>query len=343
MKISRFLVALVSLLSIICIAYEVDNYSLRYKSLPDSRDAMNDEVNRLLKESESKLEGKGCNPQKLITAVHDTLGNGVVGTLESFATDSDTVKKHQSPSENIYSKRSLKSKLSGFVMTFAGLNDSVNMNGQYVGADKFGHFIDQGWEYYKEYESRQSPSEGTAAALKHGMGLEDGGFGLRATGIKSHGDLAANYSGFRFWLNLHKGDVPYFKCQNDQWKQVRQFDFIDYVNPAWDEAINCSDFASNELAASVVERAKELEETAAKNGKTQRYVCPVSPNDCVKMKKYYGDKAPMILSEKCLNAQPEADNTRHSAQVSAQELGTSKYSKRTPKTVETPEPKTGTN
>ncbi len=75
---------------------------------------------------------------------------------------------------------------------------------------------------------------------------EHGLKGLSMTGVLWYADLAASYSGFRFWSDLLSLGEPGSFIAHDTsaggFVQRRIFSFADYVNDAWDEGVNCSAF-----------------------------------------------------------------------------------------------------
>lgn len=330
MKSSKFFLAII-LLSTSANAYEVDNFSQRYRPLKDSRETMNNEVNKAFQLASIKLQSssKGCDPVLLERTMEGHLCGSTIGKFEKYADNSKKVKRHEAAKVNIYSSRRAESVLSGFMMSLAGLGSSVNVDGQYIGADKFGHFFDQGFEYYEIVNKNLDSKVGIEAALNYGIELEDGYYGMETTGIKSYADLSANYSGLKFWMSLYKGADPYFKCIDNKWSQVRNFDFAEYVTPAWDEGVNCSEFEEG-IGEAVTNRSKHLESRANKRGKNQKYSCPISPKDCIKLKSIYRDKASKLLGPKCLSAEPNFDQEKISGQVSSQELGESTYKSQNP-------------
>lgn len=288
-------------------AYEVDNFTNRYKPLADATKVLNTEVNSRIRFAlkavnetnvNAKLKknlnfNKNCNTKDLYEAVSDELLAGTVGALEEFATDSKSVAKSDKKNEKIY-----KAKHSNTFLDMVGIEPSINLHGHYVGVDKMGHFFDQGKEYYDVVEkTKGSTQQKISAALAHGQKLENGMYGLSTTGVKSHGDLAANYEGYLFWSQLVSGVNPYFKCSDGLWVQIRDFDWGQYVNPAWDEAVNCSVY-EKDFAEEVKKNQRNLE-FQAKN--KHKYVCPVSLTQCRKMIERYGDRASQIVSPTCIN------------------------------------------
>lgn len=306
-------------------AYEVDNFSGRYKPLKDSQDFLDKVVNSAMTEALEKDAVKTndhirnrrkysaakptpCDPQRLRGAVNGALASSwVVGKLETLATDSKDIDKAKPGDDNIYMYRSGKDKAKGFVLSLMGLGPSINVNGYYIGVDKLGHFFDQGNEYYSVYR-KEVPSEAAVhRAMSYGAALEDDFYGKITTGVKSYGDLAANYGGFLFWSQLTEGPNPYFVCENDKWKQVREFRWGDYVTSAWDEAINCNEYTGETFKKAVEDRSKELEKLDQQLGKNQRYKCPVSANECVKLRKSYGRNSSKLLSPECMSAVGSTD------------------------------------
>lgn len=296
------------------VAYEVDNFTQRYEPLQDSRSVLNEETNLRIKKALelTNAREKECKEATLENYVENNLGGSIVGSMEKFAEKSTAIEKHKSQPDNIYSSRSLMDKVaSSGMLTLAGLDASININGHYIGTDKLGHFFDEGYSYLIRFRTKENFEEGVKAAMEYGRNLESGIFGLDTTGIFSNGDLAANYDGFIFWTQLTKGSNPYFKCVDTKWVQIRSFDWADYVKPSWDEAINCSTYRNDSITASVEKQSKTLEEKYKALGSPFKFSCPVSANECVKLKSYYGDKAASILGPKCLNAvrNPEESST----------------------------------
>ena len=88
---------------------------------------------------------------------------------------------------------------------------TVNVDGTLFGTDKIIHFINLGHIYHSTFLSaiKQGASESEAVSqaiqLSSGNNLllsENTLLGMLTTGIRSNGDLAANYAGFKFYRNL---------------------------------------------------------------------------------------------------------------------------------------------
>jgi ankyrin repeat protein len=89
----------------------------------------------------------------------------------------------------------------------------VRVNGVFVGTDKIGHFVHNGYNYYTIYRDtlRSGADEATAwrTAVRAGVDgnffiSERGLLGVLTSSVISNADLAANYLGFLFYLNLSR-------------------------------------------------------------------------------------------------------------------------------------------
>ncbi|MCB0361366.1 MAG: hypothetical protein KDD35_01505 [Bdellovibrionales bacterium] len=189
------------------------------------------------------------------------------------------------------------------------LEPAINMNGHHVGIDKIGHFFSQGYEYFREayiYDEEKNAivpiKNGVQKALALGKSQEEGGFGWTTTGVKSYGDLSANYSGMLFWHRLTQGNQSLYVCQNGKFvlrNPNRTFDFADYVDDAWDEAINCSEFAMASMTAKINENLHKA-----------NMDCPIDTEKCTSLKNKYGNEIyKEIVSpicQKAVRASPES-------------------------------------
>jgi len=85
---------------------------------------------------------------------------------------------------------------------------TINVHGFYVGTDKIDHFFQQGHDYYEQVMKAQAGGAGLAAAIAasvaRGVRQEHTYYGTAVSGVYSNGDLAANYAGMKFYLNLRQ-------------------------------------------------------------------------------------------------------------------------------------------
>lgn len=91
-------------------------------------------------------------------------------------------------------------------LLLAFLSPTVNIHGTYTGVDKLGHVFQHGFHYYEEYRREEArggdDARATARAVRIGVWQERGFYGETTTGVYSNADLAANFAGLKFYLNL---------------------------------------------------------------------------------------------------------------------------------------------
>ncbi len=86
------------------------------------------------------------------------------------------------------------------------ISPTVKIYGAQFGTDKVAHFFQQGYAYYKIYTraltAGKTAEEAAQKAVRWGRLTEKTYFGTLISGVYSNGDLAANYVGLKFYLNL---------------------------------------------------------------------------------------------------------------------------------------------
>ena len=133
---------------------------------------------------------------------------------------------------------------------------TVSAGGMLFGTDKIIHFVNVGRIYHQRYLAAAakgaSESEAMLQAVRstaaNPLLSEDGMLGLYTTGIRSNGDLAANYAGLKFYRNLSEavqiGGVrwpPMLQREGGHWRvAVREEDtvFTRFVSAHWNEVLN---------------------------------------------------------------------------------------------------------
>ena len=156
-----------------------------------------------------------------------------------------------------------------------------------VSSDKFSHFFNRSLGLFKRL--RAGSDADFDRVLARNSWLEDSLFGSKSTGVAAYGDLAANFQGMRFWIHLlgqaidghplpdplqEERPAPIVECDAwGRWVQTRPPDILDYLDPAWDEALNCSRMRSRLLLGQVRRRIEGLEPEAEEG---HSYDCPVS-------------------------------------------------------------------
>ncbi len=128
-----------------------------------------------------------------------------------------------------------------------------------VGIDKIDHFFAHGYLNWTLLgKDPKASDEKIMKVLKFGEEQEDGTWGLKGLGVKSYGDLSANYQGISFWRDLWDGQPPFFVCEKGKVIVKKQFKIEEYLTGAVDEAINCSSYSSKKMAETVIQRTEKL-------------------------------------------------------------------------------------
>lgn len=277
-------------------ATEVDNITHRHTSLRDSRSGVNRLVNNYIADAVALANRKQtCDPWTFMRPLAKRIGTGFISNVEKDIMDNTSFDiAYTKRKESIYRDFSIFEGLANF---FTGLGPLIRVNDYVIGIDKLGHFLGTGFLYF---ERMYHDGKTYADILRFGEKTERSYFGLALTGVYSYADLAANIDGFDFWERMmgfgDKANMqPYVGCENNRWVVHAMFDIADYINPAWDEAENCSRFRTKKMSYKVARRISALEVAAH-----QSYGCPVSISRCASMIERYGDAARSVITPKCL-------------------------------------------
>ena len=134
-------------------------------------------------------------------------------------------------------------------------SSTIQLHGHYVGTDKIGHFFAMGYYYYNVYQAARVLGKTHEESLRHaadicGWTTENSFLGLTSTAIYSNADLAANYLGLKFYLNLYQPvkiagqmepaivvrDGDYWKIRDGLHEHSPLF--AKYISAHWDEVLN---------------------------------------------------------------------------------------------------------
>lgn len=270
-------------------ASEVDSYTGTHSGIENSLTPLNSLANLWLDQVESSIP-KGCSQTMLIQNVAQKFTQWGWSKFEVEITTSTKIKKISPVINNIYRDFPLHGAGAGLIKFLSPL---FNIEGNYIGADKFSHFFNEGFNYFKIINWQGKSLED---AFTYGEYMENGFWGKITMGIYSYADLAANYSGYQFFNKLYRGPSPYFKCQNNRWVKVKEFTFSDYVNPSWDERVNCNSFRTDRLRDLFDFRVHDLESEYQVS-----YQCPLDLNKCESINSLYLDIQEHLISPKCRN------------------------------------------
>lgn len=173
-----------------------------------------------------------------------------------------------------------------------------------VSSDKFSHFFFRGLILFRKLQE-----SGLDAALAYNLRTENTWWGAIASGITAYGDLVANFQGMRFWIHVLGEDFdgspladplgggpagPYVSCSEEgRWARAEEIDMRTYLDPAWDEGLNCSRFRSEKLLGMVVDRLEELERTDPLG---RSYGCPMDRELIRETAAGYAEMGPLLIN-----------------------------------------------
>jgi hypothetical protein len=280
-----------------------------FSEIPDSLVQLNQRMNKTLDDvamASSLPDSKICNKTLITKEISDRLGGALIATIERSDWREGVKTYGPINPTNDY----------GTIYTGQAVPtccaDILKINGHFVSADKLGHFIVFGHDYWVIANKNTDHEvgnldfaagavsyglKGIDGAIKFGENSENGVWGILSGGVYSNGDLAANFDGMHFWQELTSGSNPYFSCKNGIWKHLREFDWSNYVSDAWDEAINCSHFRDKTMEKSIALRVELIQKASGK----KNLKCPVEPDKCSPLLNLYPGIAQSIISSKCLD------------------------------------------
>lgn len=309
-----------SFINLNLMASEPDNFTVRNEPMSDSLGWLNDKMNSALDDVAAKTNS--CDRFELQAKLYKDLGGVFIANIEKWSKEDPYA--IQFPIEkSIYSTvKDEKGDHSFRRLTKFGAyytQGLLRVNNINIGDDKLGHFFQLGYSMYYSVEWKKDHKfkdirdykQKAAAAIAldnkfikkndftetddivgaFAQFQEDGEWGMKADYVKSYGDMAANYEGYLFWKSLTEGSNPYFKCDGNRFAKVRNFDWNEYINPGWDEAINCSEF-----------HPKIKDRVNAEIAKRNIGACPVAPDSCADAYKKMGAISKYILHPRCLDA-----------------------------------------
>ena len=258
---------------------EIDSFNLRDTSMQDALAPMNAVAQNYFDEALKKANRReSCDPEVFEDIFHDLTGGVFWADIERQIERSDKIdRRNIHRSKSVYQDITI---VDGLALYLARLGFVMRFGDFYVGSDKFGHFFDQGYDYFQKKNLDEAMSFGEMTERTY--------YGLTSTAVYSYGDLAANLDGYFFWQSLTRGKNAYVTCEEDTWSQVREFSWTDYANAAWDEGLNCSTYRNEYTTSRVLGRIKQLGMS-----------CPVEPQWCDVMLNRYGYLAPRVISPAC--------------------------------------------
>lgn len=200
--------------------------------LKNSDGDFNGKINTELKNAVNAV-GKPIDAEKVIDKAESNLGGRYPVTPIEYWAEGNL------PSDKIKQPLTSETKYKGITAAFWPiasriLGPHVKIKDICVGTDKFGHFFQQGFQYY-EIARRKGLS--VAATEEFGRRTEIGMSGLQATGVFSNADMEANRQGLKFYDDLKASPTM-------------TFDIAKYFSSKWNEQDNPS-FYSSDAATTV--------------------------------------------------------------------------------------------
>jgi hypothetical protein len=200
--------------------------------LKDIEKDIDDKVNQELADERTAIGTPIFAPLFLLHVVQRLGGRSAVSPIEEFVTSLPASKRKLPPDDLASTKYSgadrakwtysLQGKsFNGGVIHVVG--PVAKIHGICVGADKLGHFFDQGFDFFEA----ATKAGATAADVDNlGREMETGAFGLAATGVFSNADIEANRAGADFYRKLEKNPAKF------------NFRIRDHITAKWSEVTN---------------------------------------------------------------------------------------------------------
>lgn len=292
---------------------EVDSFNGRYGQIQETLPQINIKANQLLAKGVRLANDKalGCDEDALYKVLRKRFRNKYTDEFSKWITSTDELDRIITPiRKSIYRdwKWYQAPVPGGWARWVSDPSASMLLvNGVFIGDDKFEHFFGSGFAYFKKSYLK---GKGLRSALKHGHRAETGYMGAVTTGIMSYGDLTANFNGMRFWNHIlqKRPDImgqnigPYVLCKNSKWEvaKVAPIDLGNYIDDAFDEAINCSAFNGKKLVAKVKARLRELHWDTG-----NKYSCPMEVSKLRGVWKKYGKLAPYLINVEGIITKPK--------------------------------------
>ena len=221
------------------LAYETDQHSNRLEPIKDATAVLNAKVNADIQRIIDTWRYHEQDDLVVIMKVYQALGEWHWGDeIERWAMKTPYIERLSTPRYGSIYHKDIPLRVSRIAGLF-GAGSTMKINNQLVGSDKFGHFVSQGYKFYRRYLRNQSEEMSAKQSAK----AERAFFGWVTTGAYSNADLVANYEGYLFFRSLFEDDVIPGKKAILRWEGTdvvmqRPFDWADHVNEYWDEALN---------------------------------------------------------------------------------------------------------
>jgi len=253
MSLSTRICSIILLSITICLsAGEVDPYLVWNHSLRDASDVLNRYYNRKINEVLANLP-EDCSCETAAGDILKYFGVTLNAPVEKWIKLSNQIQKFpdKKTDKNILFRKSIYWKpgtpaveKGQMISLDVMLDQSINVNGIFIGVDKLTHFTGSGYLYYKRYLFARKRGDSKLQAMEKAIDLgiisENNILGRYGTGVFSFADLEANFQGLLLGLDLCQNGKTRLKKNRSRWTLDEPFDIRNYVNPNWNEAYNPS-------------------------------------------------------------------------------------------------------
>lgn len=207
---------------------EVDDRSCA--SLKDIEPDVDAHVNKEINDERKTMAKPVFGPLLSLHVMQRLGGRSPVSPIENFIEGLPASKRNLPPNSLAGTKYSGVENVNRFyALQTRGIahvvGSSAKIHGICVGADKLGHFFDQGFDYF---EAASKPGSTASDIENLGHEMEKGEFGLGTTGVFSNADIAANRAGLKFYKDLEKNPERF------------RFRIGNYITKQWNEQANPS-------------------------------------------------------------------------------------------------------
>jgi len=199
--------------------------------LKDIETDVDAEVNRQMKAAR-RAAGKPMDVPAFLAEVNARLGAGAVSPIERFIDKLPASKRTTVPSSlsgTKYAGVEAVNTLYGMQRFSHVVGAAAKVHSLCIGADKLGHFFNEGFQYFELASAGSTVDETEGAGRMFEILIQ----GLGTTGVFSNADLAANRQGLKFYQDL--AATP-----------SMTFAIADYIAPDWNEQVNPSFYGSAE-------------------------------------------------------------------------------------------------
>ncbi len=232
-------------------AGETDQYLTWATTLPDSSGALNAFLEQEIGNFLEKANGRTRPPESTDALTIDLYLHFFEGLhssrIRNWLKTSTQVARF--PSDDLsdweYQRMSIfKEPAFPFLLPMA---QTIRVGDVYLGIDKIGHMFGFGRRYFQRYQRALVEGDNHDAAVERvltwGIQHESSLVGKLVDGVFSHGDMEANYQGFRLALAFSSGESPLLYRENGVWRYRGGLDIRDYITPEMDESYNPNDYA----------------------------------------------------------------------------------------------------